>query len=259
MGVSLSLVALIGWYILVLVFLEGLLSADNALVLAVMVRHLPKGEQKRALRYGIWGAIGFRLIAVILSARLMSFWFFKLAGGFFLLYLSIRHFLSRQSEDHERPAHSRFGNGFWGTVVSVELADIAFSIDSILTAVAMVDGLPREFGGWKLAIVWMGGVLGIITMRFVAGYFIILLERFQGLEAGAYVLVAWIGLKLVGSGINNASGWPTIIPEWLFWAVMIAVVIASMLYKPPRELPEKKEDDSLVEVGKILSGEDATE
>src|SRR3954454_8035676 len=109
--------------VIVLVFLEGLLSADNALVLAVMVRHLPKDEQKRALRYGIWGAFIFRLIAVVLSAALLGFWHFKVVGGLYLLYLAISHFVSGEGDSHEAGT-SRFGSGFWGTVISVELADI---------------------------------------------------------------------------------------------------------------------------------------
>src|SRR3954454_538725 len=86
--------------VLTLVVLEGLLSADNALVLAVMVRHLPREQQKRALRYGIWGAFGFRLIAVLLSAVLLKFWLFKLVGGAYLLYLAFAHFLSREEDVH---------------------------------------------------------------------------------------------------------------------------------------------------------------
>ncbi len=90
-------------------------------------------------------------------------------------------------------------------MISVELADIAFSIDSILAAVALADDLPPSLGyNWKVGIVVVGGILGIITMRFVAGWFILLLERFQGLETGAYALVAWIGLKLVGNGLHAA-------------------------------------------------------
>src|SRR4051795_9418392 len=107
--------------ILTLVFLEGLLSADNALVLAVMVRHLPREEQRRALRYGIWGAFGFRLIAVLLSAVLLRFWIFKGVGGAYLIYLAAAHFLSREEDVHANKS-TRFGSGFWGTVVSVELA-----------------------------------------------------------------------------------------------------------------------------------------
>jgi predicted tellurium resistance membrane protein TerC len=67
-------VALFAWYIGVLVLLEGLLSADNALVLAVMVRHLPKNQQRRVLFWGIWGAVGFRVLALLLASVLLHFW-----------------------------------------------------------------------------------------------------------------------------------------------------------------------------------------
>ena len=189
------------------------MSADNALVLAVMVRHLPPRQQKQALRYGLWGAFGFRLIAVVLSAVLMRFWIFKVVGGLYLVYLALAHFLGAHdpSPDEAGSADGEWRRGawrksFWGTVVSVELADVAFSIDSILAAVGMAESLPEHYGdNWKLAIVYLGGVLGIITMRYVAGYFIVLLDRFGGLATAAYLLVAWIGLKLVVGGCTPAA------------------------------------------------------
>jgi YkoY family integral membrane protein len=247
-GVHPADIPLIIGTILMLVFLEGLLSADNALVLAVMVRHLPRAQQKRALRYGIWGAFVFRAIAVVLSAVLIRFWLFKVVGGAYLLYLAGTHFLSREEDVHANRT-TRFGSGFWGTVISVELADIAFSIDSIVAAVAMA---PDRYGdNWKLAIVFIGGILGIMMMRFVAGLFIILLERFNGLAVGAYVLVGWIGLKLVLSGFHFAGHIPIEMNEWLFWGGMIMIVLASMLYKPrPSVLPPMaKIPDRLVKVG----------
>ncbi len=251
-GIGLPDVPLILGTVLTLVILEGLLSADNALVLAVMVRHLPREEQRRALRYGIWGAFGFRLIAVLLSAVLLKFWLFKVVGGAYLLYLAADHFLSHDTHPgHKKPP--RFGSGFWGTVISVELADIAFSIDSIVAAVAMADGLPQRLGmNWKLAIVYIGGILGIVMMRIAAGFFIILLERFHGLAVGAYVLVAWIGVKLVLSGLRNAAEInesrfvPWEMNEWIFWGGMIAILAASMLYKPGMFGRKKR----LIEVGK---------
>src|SRR5262245_55031880 len=103
-----------------LVFLEGLLSADNALVLAVMVRHLPPEQRKKALKYGIFGAFFFRAIAVALSSVLLDYWIFKVIGGLYLLYLALSHFLSGGDDPHQ-PKSSRFGSGFWGTVVAVEL------------------------------------------------------------------------------------------------------------------------------------------
>jgi YkoY family integral membrane protein len=243
-GLGLADVALVAWYIVVLVVLEGLLSADNALVLAVMVRHLPKKQQRRVLFYGIWGAVLFRVLALSLSWMLLSLWYCKVIGGGYLLYLALAHFLwhrdSGSSEGQAADPTSRANGwlrGFWGTVTSITLADIAFSIDSILAAVSLADGFPDHFGErGKLFIVFTGGVLGIITMRFVVRYFLILLERFPGLENGAYYLVAWIGLKLLISGLHSGEFTGKYvkfhIPEWLFWIVMLLIAAASMLITP---------------------------
>src|SRR5215831_5007678 len=166
-GQWLANIPLIAWYIGVLAFLEGLLSADNALVLALMVRHLPRREQRRVLVYGIWGAIGFRIVAVLLSAVLLKFWLFKVVGGLYLLYLAVAHFLSHKPDSADAGELDGVGSqrgarhwlrGFWGTVISVTMADIAFSIDSILAAVAMADDFPARFGDhWKFFIVVVGG------------------------------------------------------------------------------------------------------
>jgi YkoY family integral membrane protein len=258
-GLSLSDVPLVAWYIGVLVFLEGLLSADNALVLAIMVRHLPTKERRRVLRYGIWGAIGFRFVAVLMSSVLLKFWICKVVGGLYLLYLAISHFLQLDDRDGKLspveggrvPESGAVTRGFWKTVTSITMADIAFSIDSILAAVAMADSFPNRFGpNWKLLIVYVGGVLGIITMRFVVGYFVVLLERFPGLAEGAYFLVAWIGVKLFASGIHDALLGSGIdesilkwfhIPEWLFWSVMLLIAVISLLVKPKSHPPEDRD------------------
>ena len=253
--------------VVVLVLLEGLLSADNALVLAVMVRHLPKKEQKRALRYGVLGAFGFRLIAVLFASVLLHYWIVKAAGGVYLLWIAGSHLLFGDDEDSERK--TRFGSTFWGTVIGVEVTDIIFSVDSILAAIASAEGLEDDLGAKilftipavdvvvdvKLLVIYVGGVLGIIAMRFVAGYFLILLDKFHGLAIGAYYLVAWIGLKLLGGGLYDAlhpnpkyfvpppGGWREQVPGWIkrlpldmsdivFWVGMGLLVMASLLYRP---------------------------
>jgi YkoY family integral membrane protein len=232
--------SLVAWYIGVLAFFEGLLSADNAIVLALMVRHLPKRDQRRVLYYGIWGAVGFRFIPLLLAGILLNFWIFKVIGGSYLLYLAVSHFLSHEDEqtdssatvpDSPKRGMRRLLRGFWGTVTSVTLADIAFSIDSILFAVAMAVDFPAKYGdNWKLFILFAGGVLGIITMRFAVRYFLVLLDQFPGLATGAYIIVAWIGLKLLLSGFHDANfnGFPIPeIPGKVFWPVMILIALIS--------------------------------
>lgn len=273
--------------VLTLVVLEGLLSADNALVLAVMVRHLPKDQQTKALRYGIWGAFVFRLIAVVFAYQLIQFWFLKVIGGAYLIYLALKHFVFDGSEDDgtgSEGRRSRFGSGFWATVINVELADIAFSIDSILAAVGMVETLPesiQENQTLALAIIYIGGVLGIIMMRLVAGVFLVLLDKYKGLAGGAYAMVAWIGLKLIAGGLHDAihpaeeirrhvlpsisvgvtslfekfrpaADWRDWLPDWVrgrsweihdavFWAGMAAIVVVSLLYRPKEGRGERSD------------------
>lgn len=237
-GISAADLPLILLTIAWLVLLEGLLSADNALVLAVMVRHLPKPKRALALRYGIWGAFGFRAIAVVGASYLLNYWQLKAVGGLYLLYLTFSHFIFGDSDSGDAAGKDHAGLGFWKTVLKVELADIAFSIDSILAAVAMTEGLPDRLRSHKslcIAIIYIGGVLGIIMMRLIAGVFLILLERFKGLAVAAYGLVGWIGLKLLGSGLHAwKSAWPLEIPAPIFWIVMVSIFIAGMLYRPKR-------------------------
>ena len=144
--------------IALLVILEGLLSADNALVLAILVLGLPRQEQRKALRYGIIGAFGFRILATLLAVQLIAFGWVKLVGAGYLLYLTFRHFFGHGGTEERRSipqARPAFGlSAFWATVVKVELTDIVFAIDSILVAVAMSS---------KTWVIIAGGVFGIIT------------------------------------------------------------------------------------------------
>jgi len=253
-GFQLADLPLIGWYVLVLVFIEGLLSADNALVLALMVRHLPRHDQRRVLRWGIWGAIGFRVIAVLLATELQKYWIFKVIGGLYLLYLAISHFVTnRRSEGAEGADQSSkrqgWWRGFWGTVASITLADIAFSIDSILAAVTMAEDFPERFGdGGKKFILLTGGILGIITMRFAVRFFVAMLERFSGLAEGAYYLVAWIGLKLLISGFHTGDYLPFKIEEWLFWSGMVLIAVVSMVVKPRKKPPEAEDAEGSLDL-----------
>src|SRR5580765_980640 len=110
-----------------LVALEGLLSADNAMVLAVLVLGLPKAQQRKALRYGIIGAFAFRSVAILLAAFLIRLGWVKLLGAGYLLYLVFRHFASGADADARRkpPAPSSWLglSPFWSTVIKVELTD----------------------------------------------------------------------------------------------------------------------------------------
>src|SRR2546428_13010775 len=90
--------------IALLVALEGLLSVDNAMVLAILVLGLPKMRQRQGLRYGIVGAFAFRGIATLLAVYLIRLAWVKLVGGAYLLYLVYEHFRPGGRTDNRREA-----------------------------------------------------------------------------------------------------------------------------------------------------------
>src|SRR3954469_5588544 len=84
-----------------LVVLEGVLSIDNALVLGLLAKRLPKHLQNRALTYGLVGAFAFRVIAIFTAAILLEWRIVKLLGGAYLIYVAVKHFFFEEKTDHE--------------------------------------------------------------------------------------------------------------------------------------------------------------
>lgn len=228
-----------------LVVLEGILSADNAIVLAVLVLPLPKNRQGKALRYGIFGAFGFRIVAVALATQLIKKHWIILLGGLYLLQLPIKHFLVKKKELApepliQRPPRTFLGlSQFWSTVAAIELTDIVFSIDSIMVAV----GMSR-----KMWVIITGGILGIITMRSVARQLLLIIERFPALVDGAYVIVAWVGMKLVVEFLHKIRWIEFEIPEGLYLSIIGVIFVVSLLFdrKAPATIDRTIEESAAI-------------
>lgn len=244
-----------------LVVLEALLSADNALVLAILVRHLPKDQQKKALLYGLGGAFALRSAAILLAAFIINFWWLQLLGALYLLYLPIKHFVeTRKTEDE----NGKKKMGFWATVVYLNIVDTAFALDSVIVAVAVVDTVRHPDKIW---VVIAGAVIGIVILRFAANYFIRLLEKYPALDHVAYALVGWAGVKLLFISGHSFATWmdkrgqklPFTIPEmpsFVFWAGMALIAIGGTMLalrhpdSKPLEDEQKEAEELLDEVAK---------
>ncbi|WP_430403753.1 TerC family protein [Fluviicola sp.] len=185
--------------ILGILLLEIILSFDNAAVLATMVKDLPKEQQSKALKYGILGAYVFRGIALILVESILSIWWFKPIGGAYLIYMAVKHFAAKSiqteiDEEVEETKKSFIYRGtvgvigiFWSTVLAVEFMDIVFSIDNIFAVVAYSD---------NVVLICIGVFIGILAMRYVAKYFVILMEKYPFLENAAFLVIGILGVKL---------------------------------------------------------------
>jgi YkoY family integral membrane protein len=208
-----------------LVVLEGLLSADNAMVLAVLVLALPKDQQKKALRYGIIGAFAFRVIAVLLTVYLIRLGWVKLGGAAYLLYLSFHHFFGGgdpSKRNEVKPATPVLGlSPFWATVARVELTDLVFAIDSILVAVAMS---PKKW------VIITGGILGIIMMRMVIGKLLAVIERYPPLVDGAFIIIAWVGVKLFIEYLYTEKFIDWEVPQSISLGLIVVIFTSAYFY-----------------------------
>jgi YkoY family integral membrane protein len=264
-----------------LIVLEGVLSIDNVLMLGLLAKRLPKRQQSRALTYGLVGAFVFRFIAIGTASYLLRWRIVKLLGGGYLLWVAVQHFFleskeksaehvavgrddlpvllndttgaeltADQAEEELRirgpvPVPETKHAGFWSTVAVIELTDIAFAVDSILAAIALVGSAPAGHEGPhpKLWVVVTGGMLGVILMRFAAVIFIRLLERFPRFETSAYLLVSVIGLKLLADWGFNSPEHPHVVDFhspgnpafWVFWLLM--ALCFSLGFLKPKPAP----------------------
>jgi YkoY family integral membrane protein len=188
-----------------LIIIESLLSVDNAAVLATMVMDLPEKEREKALKYGIWGAYVFRGLAMLFASILIKIWWLKPVGGIYLLYLVYSYWKGKQTVKTEDDVIDKKSNwlyrvtvgslgNFWATVCLVELMDMAFSIDNVFAAVAFTP---------NIILVCAGVFIGILAMRFIANYFVKMMEKYTFLETAAFVVIAVLGIKLTLSLVEH--------------------------------------------------------
>lgn len=195
----------------VLVVLEAVLSADNAIALAALTQGLqdPKLE-RRALNIGLILAYVLRMSLILVASQVVNQWQFELAGALYLLWLVYQFFTSPEDEEGEHHG-PRFQN-LWQAIPVIAFTDLAFSLDSVTTAIAVAQDT------W---IILLGGTIGIIALRFMAGLFIKWLEEYTHLENAGYITVAFVGIRLLLRVVNDSL----VPPEWIMVAA-IAVLFA---------------------------------
>jgi tellurite resistance protein TerC len=196
-----------------LIFLEGILSIDNAAVLGAMVSVLPTDrpvpypralrflqeftdrvlgmQQMAALKVGLLGAYLGRGLMLVMATWVIRNPFLKILGAAYLVKLAFEHLAHADQPGEEElleERHKKEAATFWLVVMNVELADLAFSLDNVVAAVALSD---------KLWVVMLGVALGIVTMRFAAGVFTWMIKREPILATAAYIVVFNIGVELL--------------------------------------------------------------
>ena len=219
--------------IVVIVALEAILSVDNAMVLAVMVRPLPPDLRRKALLYGIIGAYVLRGLALLFATVIINVWWIQLLGGLYLIYLAGKFFLApkahgTEEKTTEQVVQEEAAKAFWRIVVMVNVVDLAFAVDSVLVVVAF----SKNF--W---VIFTGVAIGILVIRLAAGAMIAVMERYPKLETVAYAVVGWAGLKLTLEGWNHGAevflknkDLMFYLPKEFFLAITFAILILGSIW-----------------------------
>ncbi len=187
--------------LVILVALEAILSADNAIALASISNGLSNRRlQRKALNIGLVLAFVLRMVLIITATWVIQFWQFELLGALYLLWLVFQYFTSKENQEDE--FHGPKFTSLWQAIPLIALTDIAFSLDSVTAAIAVSE---------KTWLVITGATLGIITLRFMAELFIRWLKEFKHLETAGYMTVGLVGFRLLLRVIN-----PQLVPpEWI--------------------------------------------
>lgn len=187
--------------IIQIIILDGILSIDNAAALAAIASKLPRRkpplpswlswlgrtQPQAALKAGIFGAYLGRGLMLFITGIIIQYSFLKLVGAGYLLYLVWDHFKPNQGGEEDNRFSKNAGN-FWKTIVLIEFADLAFSLDNVVAVVALSQNI------W---IVIVGVFISILIMRFAAQLFIKLIKWEPLLEHAAYVLILAIAVELI--------------------------------------------------------------
>ena len=193
--------------LLILVVLEAVLSADNAIALAAIAKSVkdPQSQQK-ALNIGLIGAYILRIILIIGATYVIEYWQFELLGALYLLWLVFNYFFAEEKEEDDDKRSLGF-KSLWQVIPTIAITDLAFSLDSVTSAVAITEDT------W---LIIAGGTIGIIILRFLAGLFIRWLQEYTYLEDAGFITVGFVGLRLL------LKVWlpDTYIPEWVTIAVV---------------------------------------
>ena len=202
----------------VIVSLELVLSADNAVALAAISKKLKDKESRvLALNFGIFISLIFRVLLIIFAQYILRYSQIKLLGGIYLLYLSIGKIIDsyniNNNESISNPIKDNSSKySLLGVILLIAITDLAFSIDSVTAAVAISD---------QLLLVITGALIGVLALRFTSGLFLNWLEKYNNLESAGFLAIGIIGLKLIFQTIFPLL----LIPEYIIFIIMLVIFL----------------------------------
>lgn len=194
--------------LLKIIWINIILSGDNAVVIALAARSLPPHQQTKAVFFGSGAAVVLRILLTIVAARLLALPYLQIVGGLLLLWIGVQ--LLGDEDDEENEA-KEYGN-LMGAVRTILIADLVMSLDNVIAVAAAAKG--------SMVLLILGLAISIPLVIFGSTLMIKLMERFPIIVVLGAGLIGWVGGEtIVSDGVlKEALG----AQPWLHYAGAIA-------------------------------------
>jgi len=189
-----------------IIWVNLLLSGDNAVVIALAARSLPPRQQKQAIFWGSSAAIVLRIILTVFAVKLLTLPFLKLIGGALLLWIGVQLLLPEDGE-----AEVKASDNLIVAIRTILVADLVMSLDNVLGVAAAAEGAPGEA---KLVLLILGLAISIPIVIFGSTLVLKLMERFPVVITLGAALLGWIAGEMMVSD-PAIVGWVKERANWL--------------------------------------------
>lgn len=173
-----------------IVWINIILSGDNAVVIALAARSLPPHQQKKAIAWGSGAAVFLRIALTVVAAKLLELSFLQIVGGCLLLWIGFQLL----AEGDEEEGESKAGGGLMAAVRTILIADLVMSLDNVIAVAAAANG--------SMLLLVLGLAISIPLVIFGSSLMIKLMNRFPVIIVLGAALIGWVGGETMASDVS---------------------------------------------------------
>ncbi len=208
-----------------IIWVNLLLSGDNAVVIALAARSLPPQQQKMAVLWGAGAAGVMRVILTIFAVALLTLPWLKIVGGVLLLWIGVK--LLVPEDDEEQVASS---DNLWQAIKTILIADLVMSLDNVLAVAAAADSAApsAEMAAMKYTLLILGLGISIPIVIFGSTLMLKLMERWPVIITLGGALLGWIAGEMmvtdpaIDAWVEHNAAW---LEHWRVAAIAGAVLV----------------------------------
>jgi YjbE family integral membrane protein len=183
-----------------IIWINIILSGDNAVVIALAARSLPPVQQQKAILFGSGAAVVLRIALTVVAAKLLEMSYLQIIGGLLLLWIGVQLL----SEDDEGDGHAKEHGSLMAAVRTILIADLVMSLDNVIAVAAAAKG--------SMLLLMLGLAISIPMVVFGSTLMIKLMERFPIIVMLGAALIGWVGGETIVSdvalkGVAAANPW----------------------------------------------------